>query len=57
VGAKEIILSYEASVNAQKIAKSITYFELSVEPKYIDEYTAALFFPHTDESRFPTVKL
>jgi len=55
VGSREILLSYEAKLEAEKIARKITYIELSVEPGYMDEYTAALFFPHTDLSRFPTV--
>jgi len=56
-GARAILLSYQALEASKEIAKKITYFELSVEPKYIDEYIAALFFPHTDLSRFNTVKL
>lgn len=56
-GARSILLSYEAIKKASEIAKKITYFELSVEPTYMDEYTAALFFPHTDLSRFPSVSV
>ncbi len=57
VGARQILLSHEAIQDADNIAKKITYFELSVEPKYMDEYIASLFFPHTDLSRFPNVKI
>ncbi len=56
-GARAILLSYEAMKKANEIAKKITYFELSVEPGYMDEYMAALFFPHTDLSKFPSVKV
>ena len=56
-GAREIILSYEAMKIANEIARKITYFELSVEPGYMDEYMAALFFPHTDLTKFPSVKV
>ena len=56
-GARAILLSYEAMKKADEIAKKITYFELSVEPGYMDEYMAALFFPHTDLSKFPSVKV
>lgn len=56
VGAREILLSYEAKTEAEEIAKKMTYIELSVEPTYMDEYVSALFFPHTDLSRFPTLK-
>lgn len=55
-GARQILLSYEAMKKANDIAKKITYFELSVDAGYMDEYMAALFFPHTDLSRFPSVK-
>ena len=55
VGARQILLSHEAITDADEIAKKITYFELSVEPGYMDEYMASLFFPHTDLSKFPSV--
>jgi uncharacterized 2Fe-2S/4Fe-4S cluster protein (DUF4445 family) len=37
-----------------EIARHITYIELSTDPRYMDQYTAALFLPHTDLSRFPS---
>jgi uncharacterized 2Fe-2S/4Fe-4S cluster protein (DUF4445 family) len=55
-GARQMLLSYQAMTQAQDIAGKITYFELSVEPDYMDEYMAALFFPHTDLKRFPGIK-
>ncbi|MFH1889064.1 MAG: ASKHA domain-containing protein [Candidatus Omnitrophota bacterium] len=55
-GARQALLSYDAIKKTDEIAKKITYFELSVEPGYMDEYMAALFFPHTDLSKFPSVK-
>jgi uncharacterized 2Fe-2S/4Fe-4S cluster protein (DUF4445 family) len=55
-GAREMLLSYEATRTANDIARKITYFELSVDPGYMDDYMAALFFPHTDLSKFPSVK-
>lgn len=51
-GARQMLLSDEASRTAEEIARKITYFELSVDSGYMDEYMAALFFPHTDLSRF-----
>ena len=56
-GARQILLSHEAMKKASEIAGKITYFELSVEPQYMDEYMAALFFPHTDLSKFPSVRI
>lgn len=55
-GSREILLSYDAMLKAEEIARKITYLELSVDPKYMDEYMSALFFPHTDASRFPSIK-
>lgn len=55
VGARQILLSFEAMKDAEEIAKKITYIELSTEAGYMDEYMSSLFFPHTDTSRFPTV--
>jgi uncharacterized 2Fe-2S/4Fe-4S cluster protein (DUF4445 family) len=56
-GARQAILSCAAKEKTDEIARKMTYFELSVEPKYMEEYMAALFFPHTDLSLFPNVKL
>lgn len=38
-----------------ELANRMTYIELSTDPAYMDQYTAALFLPHTDASLFPTV--
>ena len=54
-GARQSLLSVEASHVCEEVAKNITYLELSTDPEYMDEYMAALFFPHTDFRRFPTV--
>jgi uncharacterized 2Fe-2S/4Fe-4S cluster protein (DUF4445 family) len=56
VGSREILLSYEAMEKAKEIAQKITYFELSVEPGYMEEYISALFLPHTDLNRFKNLK-
>lgn len=55
-GARQILLSAQAMDMADILASKITYFELSVEPGYMEEYSQALFFPHTDLTKFPTVK-
>jgi uncharacterized 2Fe-2S/4Fe-4S cluster protein (DUF4445 family) len=56
IGSREILLSYDAMKKAEEIARKMTYFELSVENIYMDEYVSALFFPHTDMNRFPNIK-
>jgi uncharacterized 2Fe-2S/4Fe-4S cluster protein (DUF4445 family) len=39
-----------------EIADRMTYIELNTEPSYMNEYTGALFFPHTEMDLFPSVK-
>jgi len=55
-GASQILLSNQAMIMADILASKITYFELSVDPGYMDEYGQALFFPHTDLTKFPSVR-
>ena len=55
-GARLMLLSQEARKKADEIARKVTCFELSIDPGYMDEYMAALFFPHTDLNRFPSIK-
>jgi uncharacterized 2Fe-2S/4Fe-4S cluster protein (DUF4445 family) len=54
-GAKTVLLSRKALKAAEKIAKSMTYFDLMSHPGYMDEFTKANFLPHTDLSLFPSV--
>ncbi len=56
-GAKTVLLSREALETAEKIAGSMTYFDLMSHPGYMDEFIRAGFLPHTDLSLFPSVKL
>ncbi|MDD2752167.1 MAG: ASKHA domain-containing protein, partial [Candidatus Omnitrophica bacterium] len=55
-GARQAFLSYGAIKEAQDIAHKMAYLDLSAENDYMDEYMAALFFPHTDLNRFPSSK-
>jgi len=55
-GARMGLLSRHALERAKTVAKQMTYFELSVDPKFYDEFVAALFLPHTDMSLFPSVQ-
>lgn len=56
-GARMSLLSHQAFERTNEIYKNITFLDLSSEPGYMDEYIAALFFPHTDIGRFPSVRL
>ena len=55
-GAKTVLLSRKALEAAEKIAKSMTYFDLMSHLGYMDEFTRANFLPHTDLSLFPSVR-
>ncbi|MFA4945742.1 MAG: ASKHA domain-containing protein [Lentisphaeria bacterium] len=57
MGSYMILLSDAWRQKQAALANRMTYLELSTDPGYMDEYTGALFLPHTDASRFPTVKL
>jgi uncharacterized 2Fe-2S/4Fe-4S cluster protein (DUF4445 family) len=54
-GAYLALLSREAREQVVNIANMMTYLELSADNSFFDEFNAALFLPHTDESQFPTV--
>ncbi len=54
-GAYLTSVSKEMIEEAEKVAKKITYLELSTSSKFYDEYVSALFLPHTNTELFPTV--
>ncbi len=55
-GARLALLSTHAFRRAEEIANRMTYFELSVNQDFMNEFIAAMFLPHTDMSLFPSVK-
>jgi uncharacterized 2Fe-2S/4Fe-4S cluster protein (DUF4445 family) len=55
-GTYMVLVSQEFREKQIELAKRMTYVELSTDPSYMDQYTAALFLPHTDPDKFPTVK-
>jgi uncharacterized 2Fe-2S/4Fe-4S cluster protein (DUF4445 family) len=56
LGAYLVLLSDKNKEIAQATAQKMTYIELNAEPKYMNEYTASLFLPHTDMRLFPSVE-
>lgn len=54
-GAYAMLLSKDAEEKINEIASGMMYVELSSEPGYMDEFVAACFMPHTDDSLFPSV--
>jgi uncharacterized 2Fe-2S/4Fe-4S cluster protein (DUF4445 family) len=55
-GARLALLSQTARDEARAIFKNMTYLELSVSAAFMDEFTSAMFIPHTDLDKFPTVR-
>ncbi len=55
-GAKMCVLSSEAMEKATSLANKMTYLDLSTNSSFMNNYTSALFFPHTDIELFPSVK-
>lgn len=55
-GARLVLLDKGRLQQAKEIVKKMTYIELSVNPMFYDEFTSALFFPHTDLELFPSAK-
>jgi uncharacterized 2Fe-2S/4Fe-4S cluster protein (DUF4445 family) len=49
------LLSREMRARIVAVGKMMTYRELSADNSFFDEFNAALFLPHTDESLFPSV--
>ena len=55
MGAYMVLVSQEFKQRQMELARRMTYLELSTDPAYMNQYTGALFLPHTDSSRFPSV--
>ncbi len=56
LGAYQTLLCREMREIADQIASKMTYLELSADNRFMQEYTSALFLPHTDLEVFPSVK-
>ena len=55
-GAYLALLDRQARQRISKIASGMTYIELSADNTFYDAFMSALFLPHTDLSRFPSVE-
>jgi uncharacterized 2Fe-2S/4Fe-4S cluster protein (DUF4445 family) len=53
-GARTVLLSRTALETAERIAESMTSFDLMGSPDYVDEFVKARFLPHADLSLFPS---
>jgi len=54
-GTRLCLLSGESRKIRAELSARMTYIDLSSFPGYMDQYMAALFFPHTELHHFPTV--
>jgi uncharacterized 2Fe-2S/4Fe-4S cluster protein (DUF4445 family) len=55
-GAYMALLSRRARQQIAEVAGKMTYLELSADNTFYHEFTSALFLPHTDISKFPSVE-
>jgi uncharacterized 2Fe-2S/4Fe-4S cluster protein (DUF4445 family) len=55
-GAYSALLDKEAREQIRVIASRMTYVELSADNTFYDAFMSAMFLPHTDLSRFPSVE-
>lgn len=55
LGSYMALLSHQSRQQIQEIAQMLTYVELSADNTFYDAFTAALFLPHTEITRFPSV--
>lgn len=54
-GANFALLSQEHRERIREIASKMTYIELSADNTFYEAFMSAMFLPHTDLNRFPTV--
>ena len=55
VGAYMALLSEVHRREAAQVCKQMTYIDFSSHPGYMDDFTSALFLPHTNLEMFPSV--
>jgi uncharacterized 2Fe-2S/4Fe-4S cluster protein (DUF4445 family) len=55
MGAYLALASRASRQQIRAIAQKMTYIELSADNTFFDAFTSALFLPHTDAGKFPTV--
>ena len=56
LGSYVMALSKNMIAEGDRIANMMTYLELSTNPRFMDQYVSALFLPHTNVEKFPTVR-
>lgn len=54
-GAYMALLKNSARDQIEQIARKMTYLELAADNAFTEQFMAAMFLPHTDETQFPNV--
>jgi uncharacterized 2Fe-2S/4Fe-4S cluster protein (DUF4445 family) len=54
-GAGMALVSREALAEVERVTSLMTYFDLSTDSRFMGDFTRALFIPHTDVEKFPSV--
>lgn len=54
-GATKLLFDRTAFDEASEIRKNITYIELNVNAEFMNMFSGAKFYPHTDKSRFSSI--
>ena len=54
-GARMALVSVEAMDTADRLASQMTYFDLMQNTRFMEEFVAANFLPHTHVEQFPSV--
>ncbi len=55
-GAKMALVSKEVRDEAERLSRWVRYLELGADPDFVSEFTSAMFFPHKDLDRFPSLR-
>ena len=56
LGAYMALLSPQVRTRIAEAASKLTYLELAADNLFYDQFTSALFLPHTDITKFPSVQ-
>ncbi len=56
-GAYMGLLSDDYRNEAGEVSNNMTYIDFSSNNRFMDEFTSALFLPHTNLNAFPNVKI
>ncbi|MBL7104971.1 MAG: DUF4445 domain-containing protein [Bacteroidales bacterium] len=55
MGSYMLLVSQSFRERQSQLANKMTYIDLGLDPDYMNQYSAALFLPHTDSGLFPNV--